>query len=96
MLFPARLSTERWAESHGKMSGGGLHSAAWATVITLNSISVITLVSPILAAFGIIASPSRLFNEVLDAYHHASGIETPRRRVKLAPRVVIRRLDGKE
>ena len=53
-------------------------------------------VSPILAEFGIIASPSRLYNEVLDASYRASGIETPRRRVRLAPRVVIRRLDGKE
>ena len=58
--------------------------------------SSLATVSPILAEFGIIASPSRLYNEVLDAYHRASGIETPWRRVKLAPRVVIRRLDGKE
>ena len=63
---------------------------------TFYAYSSLATVSPILAEFGIIASPSRLYNEVLDAYHRASGIETPRRRVKLAPRVVIRRLDGKE
>ena len=63
---------------------------------TFQFYSSLAAVSPILAEFGIIASPSRLYNEVLDAYHHASGIETPRRRVRLAPRVVIRRIDGKE
>ena len=63
---------------------------------TFHAYSSLAAVSPILAEFGIIASPSRLYNEVLDASHRASGIETPRRRVRLAPRVVIRRLDGKE
>ena len=29
----------------GEMSGGGLRSVAWASVITLNSISVITLIA---------------------------------------------------
>ena len=63
---------------------------------TFHAYSSLAAVSPILADFGIIASPSRLYNEVLDASHRASGIETPRRRVRLAPRVVIRRIDGKE
>ena len=63
---------------------------------TFHAYSSLAAVSPILAEFGIIASPSRLYNEVLDASHRASGIETPWRRVRLAPRVVIRRLDGKE
>ena len=63
---------------------------------TFHAYSSLAAVSPILAEFGIIASPSRLYNEVLDASYRASGIETPRRRVRLAPRVVIRRLDGKE
>ena len=63
---------------------------------TFHAYSSLAAVSPILAEFGIIASPSRVYNEVLDASHRASGIETPRRRVRLAPRVVIRRIDGKE
>ena len=63
---------------------------------TFQFYSSLAAVSPILAEFGIIASPSRLYNEVLDAYHPASGIDTPRRRVRLAPRVAIRRIDGKE
>ena len=63
---------------------------------TFHAYSSLAAVSPILAEFGIIASPSRLYNEVLDASHRASGIETPWRRVRLAPRVLIRRLDGKE
>ena len=63
---------------------------------TFHVYSSLAAVSPILAEFGIIASPSRLYNEVLDASHRASGIETPWRRVRLAPRVLIRRLDGKE
>ena len=42
------------------------------------------------------SSASRLYNEVLDAYHRSEGLRTPQRRVRLAPRVVIRRLDGKE
>ena len=51
----------------------------------------------ILTEFGITASPSRLYNEVLDNHHHSEGLQTPRRRVvRLAPTVVIRRLDGKE
>lgn len=49
--------------------------------------------TPILAEFGITASPSRLYNEVLDDFHRARGLETPQRRVRLAPRVVIRRID---
>ncbi len=52
-----------------------------------------SIVSPVLAEFGIFASASRLYNEVLDASHRATGIDTPRRRVKLAPRVVICRID---
>ena len=63
---------------------------------TFHAYSSLAVASPILAEFGIIASPSRLYNEVLDASHRASGIETPWRRVRLAPRVLIRRLDGKE
>ena len=52
---------------------------------------MIAAVSPVLAELGIAASPSRLYNEILDADHRVSGIQTPVRRVKLAPRVVIRR-----
>ena len=63
---------------------------------TFQFYSSLAAVSPILAEFGIIASPSRLYNEVLDAYHRSEGLRTPQRRVRLAPRVVIRRLDGKE
>ena len=63
---------------------------------TFQCYSSLATVSPVLVELGIIASPSRLYNEVLDASHRASGIETPWRRVRLAPRVVIRRLDGKE
>eukprot|EP01043_Picozoa_sp_COSAG02_P073381 COSAG02_NODE_14237_length_1294_cov_6.015063_2_plen_78_part_00 len=63
---------------------------------TFHAYSSLAAVSPILAEFGIIASPSRLYNEVLDAYHRSEGLRTPQRRVRLAPRVVIRRLDGKE
>ena len=36
---------DAWAPLTGKMSGGGLRSVAWARVITLNSISVITLLA---------------------------------------------------
>ena len=63
---------------------------------TFHAYSSLATVSPVLAELGIAASPSRLYNEVLDAAHRASGIKTPVRSVKLAPRVVIRRLGGKE
>jgi len=63
---------------------------------TFQFYSSLAAVSPVLAELGIAVSPSRLYNEVLDADHRASGIKTPVRSVKLAPRVVIRRLDGKE
>ena len=76
------MKTLRWKVSHD----------FGATFYMYSSLAV---VSPILAEFYISASPSRLYNEVLDAHHRASGIKTPRRRVKLAPRVVIHRLDKK-
>jgi hypothetical protein len=60
---------------------------------TFQCYSSLACVSPILAEFGIAASPSRLYNEVLKVAHRASGIKTPQRRVRLAPRVVIRRID---
>ena len=34
--------------------------------------------------------------QMLDNHHHSEGLQTPRRRVRLAPRVVIYRIDGKE
>eukprot|EP01043_Picozoa_sp_COSAG02_P015585 COSAG02_NODE_667_length_18713_cov_17.795262_9_plen_78_part_00 len=63
---------------------------------TFHAYSSLATVSPVLAEFGITASPSRLYNEVLDNHHRSEGLRTPQRRVKLAPRVVIRRIDGKE
>ena len=37
------MRARAWGGLTGKMSGGGLHSAAWASVITLIELSVITL-----------------------------------------------------
>ena len=73
------MQTPRWKVSHdyGRI---------------FHAYSSLAAVSPVLAEFGIIASPSRLHNEALDASHRASGIKTPVRRVTLAPRVVIRKL----
>ena len=59
---------------------------------TFYAYSSLATVSPILAEFGIIASPSRLYNEVLDSHYRSEGLQTPQRRVKLAPRVIIREI----
>ena len=60
---------------------------------TFQCYSSLAVVSPILAEFGITASASRLYNEVLDVSHRASGIKTPQHRVRITPRVVICRID---
>ena len=54
--------------------------------------SSLALVAPVLEEMGISASASRLYNEAYDAYCRARGITTPKRRVVLAPRVVIYRI----
>ena len=51
---------------------------------------------PALQSVGVYVSASRLHNEYYDAHCRSMGIKTPQRRVKLEPRVVIRRIDGKE
>ena len=48
---------------------------------------------PALQAVGVYVCTSRLYNEHYDAWCRSMGIKTPRRRVKLEPRVIIRRLD---
>ena len=51
---------------------------------------------PALQLIGVFVSTSRLYNEHYDSHCRSIGIKTPQRRVRLAPRVVIRRIDGKE
>ena len=63
---------------------------------TFQVYSSLAVVSPVLTEYGITASPSRLYNEVLDVYHRANGIKTPVRRVRLAPQVVIHRITTHE
>ena len=47
---------------------------------------------PALQVVGVYVSASRLYNEYYDAHCRSMGIKTPQRRVKLEPRVVIRKL----
>lgn len=47
---------------------------------------------PALQAVGVYVSASRLYNEHYDTHCRSMGIKTPQRRVKLEPRVVIRKL----
>ena len=47
---------------------------------------------PALQSVGVYVSASRLYNEYYDAHCRSMGIKTPQRRVKLEPRVVIRKL----
>eukprot|EP01043_Picozoa_sp_COSAG02_P031405 COSAG02_NODE_2049_length_10007_cov_226.930057_3_plen_78_part_00 len=49
---------------------------------------------PALQMIGVFVSTSRLYNEHYDSHCRSIGIKTPQRRVRLAPRVVIRRIDG--
>ena len=51
---------------------------------------------PALQSVGVYVSASRLYNEYYDAHCRSIGVKTPKRRVRLAPRVLIYRIDGKE
>ena len=49
-----------------------------------------------LQSIGVFVSTSRLYNEHYDSHCRSIGVKTPKRRVRLAPRVLIYRIDAKE
>ena len=67
-----------------------LHGSA--AVESLQVTSTIVHAQSALHLVGVYVSASRLYNEHYDAHCRAMGIEAPQRRVKLEPRVIIRKL----
>ena len=77
-----------WAQN------GGAKGEQVSTDFGRSFVSYTSLVhaQPALQSVGVYVSASRLYNEYYDAHCRHIGIKTPQRRVRLAPRVIIRKL----